>query len=116
MFQGEYNTFFDVVYPSDFTFISNENPANNKIFTNIETRGDFRYWINNSPQEDSNSANHILDHDKTFDTVRVWNEYQDTGVIDLDFLKDTPSNAKKKFRVWRFDIPRDSLHKRQRII
>jgi hypothetical protein len=44
MFQGMYNTFYDKTYPSDFTLISNENPLNDKIFTNVDLRGDFRYW------------------------------------------------------------------------
>lgn len=44
MFKGVYNTFFDKTYQTDFTFISNENPLNDKIFTNIELRGDFRWW------------------------------------------------------------------------
>jgi hypothetical protein len=50
-----------------------------------------------------------------FDTIRVWNEYQDTGDIDLRFIDDVPSNMKKKFRIWRMDIPRDKDHTRQRI-
>jgi len=49
MFQGKYNYFFGKIYPTDFTFISNENPLNDKIFSNIELRGDFRYWPNDNP-------------------------------------------------------------------
>lgn len=115
MFKGKYNTFFDKIYQTDFTFISNENPLNDKIFTNIDMRGDFRYWPDNMPQEDFNSPDHLVDHNKMFDTVRVWNEYQDTGEIDLTFKQDVPSNMKKKFRIWRMDIPRDKDHIRQRI-
>lgn len=102
MFKGLPNVFFDEVYPTDLTFISNENPLNDKIFTNVELRGDFRY-------------NGELDHRKMFDTLRVWNEYQDTGEVNLNFINDVPSNMKKKFRIWRMDIPRDSKHKRERI-
>jgi len=115
MFQGIYNSFFDKSYPSDFTFISNENPLNDKIFTNVEVRGDFRYWIRNEVEDDFNSPNHLVDHRRMFDTVRVWNEYQDTGDIDLRFINDRVSNMKKKFRIWRMDIPRDKDHVRQRI-
>lgn len=50
-----------------------------------------------------------------FDTVRVWNEYQDTGDVDLSFINDVPSNMKKKFRIWRMDIPRDIKDGRQRL-
>lgn len=115
MFQGVYNSFFDEMYPSDFTFISNENPLNDKIFTNIELRGDFRYWIRNEINNNFNSLNHMVDHRRMFDTVRVWDEYQDTGDVDLRFIDDTISNMKKKFRIWRMDIPRDKDNPRQRI-
>lgn len=115
MAQGLYNTFFDKIYQSDFTFISNENPLNDKIFTNIELRGDFRWWERNIIEEDFNSPTHSVDHRRMFDIVRVWNEYQDTGEIDLTFKQDIPSNMKKKFRIWRMDIPRDKDHVRQRI-
>lgn len=115
MFQGKYNTFFSKTYQTDFTFISNENPLNDKIFSNIELRGDFRYWPDNEPQPNFDSSDHEIDHRKMFDTVRVWNEYQDTGDVDLEFINDTPSNMKKKFRIWRMDIPRDKDHFRQRI-
>lgn len=50
-----------------------------------------------------------------FNTIRVWNEYQDTGDVDLQFINDTHSNMKKKFRIWRMDIPRDKDRVRQRI-
>ena len=50
-----------------------------------------------------------------FNTIRVWNEYQDTGEISLQFINDTYINMKKKFRIWRMDIPRDKDHVRQRI-
>lgn len=115
MFKGIYNTFYGKVYPTHFTFISNENPLNDKIFSNIELRGDFRLWYKNQVWEDFDSPSHVIDHRKMFDTVRVWDEYQDTGDIDLDFINDVPSNMKKKFRIWRMDIPRDKDNPRQRI-
>lgn len=115
MFHGTYNTFFNEFYPTDFTFISNENPLNDKIFSNIELRGDFRLWYKNQMWQDFDSEYHVVDHRKMFDSVRVWNEYQDTGDIDLNFINDVPSNMKKKFRIWRMDIPRDKDNSRQRI-
>ena len=115
MFQGEYNSFFGKTYQTDFTFISNENSLNDKIFSNIELRGDFRWWAKNEVEEDFNSPDHLVDHRRMFDTVRVWDEYQDTGEIDLRFIDDIPSNMKKKFRIWRMDIPRDKDNTRQRI-
>jgi hypothetical protein len=52
MFQGQYNTFFDKTYQTDFTFISNADALNDKIFTNIELRGDFRWWERNMIEDD----------------------------------------------------------------
>ena len=41
----------------------------------------------------------------TFDTLEVWNEYQ-KGISNLKYLINKPSPLKKKFRVWRANIPR----------
>ena len=51
----------------------------------------------------------------SFNYIRAWNEYQDTGNVTLHFNKYIPSNLKRKFRIWRANIPRDSTHKRDRI-
>jgi hypothetical protein len=46
---------------------------------------------------------------ETFDSLRVWNEHQDTGEVKLITLSSgIPSNLKKKFNSWRINIPRDS--------
>jgi len=54
----------------------------------------------------------------TFDSFRAWNEYQDTALINLNYLEgneDGPiynriysTKLRKKFRIWRLDIPRAS--------
>lgn len=94
MFAGQYNNFFDELKPFYITYISNDNPAIDKIFTNVQYRADS--YLGNT-----------LQHNSTFNYIRSWNEYQDTGQV--------PINAKKKFRVWRADIPRDEIHHRDRI-
>ena len=43
-----------------------------------------------------------------FNTIQMWNEYQDTGIVPLQKILDKPSNLKDKFRFWKFIIPRDS--------
>lgn len=90
MFSGYYNRIYGEHFPVEFTFVSNENSQIDKTFTNIETRTD--YWIDDELQSDF-----------VFDSMRVFNEYQDTGTVY--------PNAKKKFRIWRIEIPRhkDSL-------
>ena len=47
----------------------------------------------------------MLTSNCAFDTLEVWNEYQ-KGVSYLNTLKNKPSPLKKKFRVWRANIPR----------
>lgn len=89
-----YNTFFGTTYPFDITFISNADASEDKIFTNLELRSDF--YINGE-----------LAHRKNFDYIQVYNEYQNTNKVNLTFNYKVASNLKKKFRIWRMDIPRD---------
>ena len=102
MFAGNYNSFFDNYEPFDITFISNNDSAEDKIFTNIELRADFY-------------ADDTLLHNNSFNYIRAWNEYQDTGKVKLDYTMCKPSNLKKKFRIWRIDIPRDKTNRLDRI-
>ena len=105
MFKGEYNKFFGVHKPWNFTFISNgiENQLMDfdKIFTNIDYRMDVF-------DENGYSA------DTSLDTIQVTNEYQDTGEVNLQrvgatrFIYHKDSNLQKKFRIWRIQIPRDN--------
>ena len=96
MFSGDYNNFFGEDKPYWLTFIANENPTMDKVFNNLEFRTDM--WDGNTfiPME-------------TFDTLRVWDEHQDTGEVTLQTTSGgTLSNLKKKFNVWRANIPRDA--------
>lgn len=102
LFEGNYNTFFGSYKPFDITFISNAESGLDKIFTNLELRADFY-------------SNGTIQHTGMFDYIRAWNEYQDTGNVVLDFKRAKPSNLKKKFRIWRIDIPRDSTRRRDRV-
>jgi hypothetical protein len=102
MFDGEYNSFFGEYKPFDITFISNPDSSEDKIFTNIEARADF-------------VKEGVLQHNRFFDYIQVTNEYQDTGVVPITFNAVAPSNLKKKFRIWRMQIPRDAGNKIDRI-
>lgn len=100
-FEGEYNMFYGEHKPYYITVISNSNPTIDKIYNTLEFRSDS--W-------DSNN----LINDTTFNNLDVWNEYQH-GSCYLDFSKYKVSNLKKKFRVWRANIPRDNSNNRDRI-
>ena len=63
-----------------------------KIFNNLEFRSDS--W---------DSEDNLLN--TTFDTLTTWNEYQE-GTLKLTNIFRRPSGLKRKFRIWRADIPR----------
>ena len=100
-FEGDYNIFYGEFKPYHITFVANSNYNVDKIFNTVEFRADS--W----------NGNNLLNHN-TFDTLEVWNEYQ-KGSTYLDFNMNNPSSLKKKFRIWRANIPRANCNKRDRI-
>lgn len=115
LFTGEYNKFFGEPKEWKFTFISNgvDNSLSDfdKIFSNI----DYRLDIKESGE---------YKHDKSLDYIRVENEYQDTGEVKLVNRKivdnkvtysSSNTNLKKKFRIWRIQIPRDSMNEKHKM-
>ena len=99
--EGDYNYFYNVYKPFSITVVANEHPTEDKIFNNLEYRGD---------------TFDVGEHDgeylylNTFNRLETWNEYQN-GVANLEDVKDNPSNLKKKFRIWRANIPRNTTNK-----
>lgn len=91
-FDGDYNSFYGNIKPFYTTFIANPEPTRDKIFNNLDFRAD------------TYSGDTLLDN-RTFDTLEVWNEYQ-RGKNKLVNVIGRTSNLKKKFRVWRAQIPR----------
>lgn len=98
-----------IYHESYLTIVANPQPTEDKIFSNIEFRADCF------------SSNDSYLPDNTFTHLRVWNEYQDTGLVPLSYKgqsifrddkgnyitsRDIPSNLKKRFRIWRINIPR----------
>lgn len=92
--EGDYNMFFGVYQPFYTTVIANPDMPVDKIFNNLEFRSDS--WDKNG---------NLLN--TTFDTLTVWNEYQQ-GTSTLNNILGRPSDLKKKFRIWRANIPRAS--------
>ena len=85
--------FFSIKYPVELEIVANPEPLLDKTFTNIEFRADGFLNDNYIP-------------DASFTSIRVNNEYQDTGTVKLNKLNNKPSYLKKKFRIWHLDIPR----------
>ena len=100
-FEGDYNMFYGEFKPYSITVVANSDEPYDKIFNNIEFRADS--WDGDT-----------LINAQTFDTLDVWNEYQH-GTSTLSNVIGKPSSLKKKFRVWRANVPRDNSNKRDRI-
>lgn len=96
-FSGDYNKFFTAWKPFGLTVVSNENPTTDKTFTNIEFRAD--------------SYNHLGTRQDfiTFDSLTAEDEYQNASSTLVNNV-----NLRKKFRIWRADIPRVSVLQRMR--
>ena len=112
MWAGDYNYFFDDFKPFWLTFVSNIDPTVDKIFDNLEWRSTVY------TQADGDAG--VLKPLDTFDSLRIWNEYQDTQQSSLFMNIGSPSPLKKKFNVFRAQIPRDkraelTRHSRDRI-
>lgn len=99
--EGDYNIFFGVYQPFYTTIIANPDMPVDKIFNNLEFRSDS--WDKNG---------NLLN--TTFDTLTVWNEYQQ-GTSTLNNILGRPSDLKKKFRIWRANIPRAKANGRDRM-
>lgn len=106
--EGEYNNIFGIKYPYWITYRVCPNPYTDKTFNNIEYRADI---IARSTSDDMIEYPDNLITDKTFDKLDVWNEYQ-FGTVNLDTNKYKVADIKKKFRIWRANIPRDSKDSR----
>lgn len=103
--KGFPNEFFGYVKLPKFTFISNENPTITKIFDTIE----YKASIDRGALDTSRS---------TFDWIRAYNDYQDTGVKKLtSSIKNTffdDASVQKKFRTWKAQLPRANKLQRLR--
>lgn len=99
--KGDYNMFFGTYQPFYTTVIANPDMSIDKIFNNLEFRSD-------SWDKDGNLLN------TTFDTLTTWNEYQQ-GISNLKNSLGSPSNLKRKFRIWRANIPRAKANGRDRM-
>lgn len=110
--KGEYNNFFGERLPYWTILACNPEPQIDKTFTNVE----FQSIMNddgNYDDDDETKFNFNL----PFDYLETWNDYQH-GEALLNhrgyklFQHHTNNNyasLKRKFRLWRCDIPRDNV-------
>ncbi len=98
---GDYNMFYGTFKPFSITYLMSPEGSKDVLFNNLE-------FMSDTFTEDGTIIN------STFDNLTVTNEYQ-SGTCDLKFSTNVPSNLKRKFRLWRINIPRDSSNHRDRI-
>lgn len=104
MFQLPYNMNADKeITPYHITYRVNPEPFVDKVFTNIE------YVADEYLESTEVDKPEILSQTNPFNELKVWNEYQ-FGSCTLN-EKVMPSDLKKKFRIWRANIPRDKKSK-----
>ncbi len=102
---GGYCNFFGTQQPFSMTLVGNPEPQTDKIFTNLE----FRATVDG--EGDTETTPYL-----PFNTLETWDEYQH-GITTLShrnghsaFIHHSgdDSSLKRKFRIWRCDIPRDN--------
>jgi hypothetical protein len=93
MYEGtNYNNFHGTYFDGQISYIVNPNSNIVNTYHNFEI----------SSEVYGNTGANLVD--RTMDTVRVRNDYQDTGVVTI-----TPgTNARRLLRTWRMHLPRDN--------
>jgi hypothetical protein len=108
---GDYCRFFGVNKPYSMTLVGNPEAQADKIFTNLE----FRACVDGDGELNQNTGKFTFT--LPFDSLEVWNEYQhgyaelrnrDGHSAMIHHTPDMQSSLKRKFRIWRCDIPRDN--------
>ena len=105
--KGYHNFYFGKIAPYSIEFISNPDPLNDKVFNTLEFRSDSWYDYGES------NTGQLADFE-TFDKLYVKNEYQNIKT-NLVYNKYGLSNLKKRFRIWKTQIPRDQKYPKDRI-
>lgn len=95
--KGNYGSFYDITYDSNVTLCINAENEFTKEFNNVT-------WYSECYD------NNLIDvPNETFNTIRVFNDHQTTGIIQL-----FPDKVKRFFRYWRHAILRDINSPQQR--
>jgi len=93
--QGDYGNFYGTVYPSTVNIVCNESPVNTKAFDNMS-------WHTEVIDETGTNPINLLK--ETINTVRFYNDYQNSDYITL-----TTTNLKREEREWQMQVARDSV-------
>lgn len=98
-FEGDYNIFYEENKKSTISWIVNPEPQVECTVNNLEYKSEAINVFNNNTE-----VNY------TWDRIQAYNEFQDSGLINLV----SRINIRKENRKWRLNVPRDQ-NKTQRI-
>ncbi len=113
--EGGYCRFFDAAKPYHTILVGNPEPQADKIFTNLE----FRATVDGDGTHETVGQEEVFKKFYLpFNTLETWDEYQ-RGWAQLDIRDghaamihhprlNNDASLKRKFRIWRCDIPRDN--------
>ena len=110
--EGDYCNFFGENKPYWMTLVGNPEPQTDKIFTNLE----FRACVDGDGELSQSTGR--FSFALPFNSLETWDEYQH-GIESLEdkvghgsfmhSLANKTAALKRKFRIWRCDIPRDNV-------
>lgn len=111
--EGEFNNLFGSLQGYHMLYRVAPDPYGDKTFSVLEYRADM-FDMNDPDYNPYMSDGGKLTGD-TFDTLEVWNEYQGNKISVGDStsplypfkVRDKYPDVRRKFRIWRMDIPRD---------
>jgi len=114
---GEYCKFYNTLYPSTLKLIINDNPLYTKVFDNMiimsEAINDNLEWsddLNIYPGSATNPnyPDDVMNKDSTFNSIRCYNQYQNT---DWNTLTITPpnNNIRKVEQGFNIQLPRNKF-------
>lgn len=100
---SDYNTIFGKTFPFSFSFVFNVDNSRTKVVDTVEMRADCYDYDEDEGKEElvGDTWNIARQDGQPFDFIRAYNEYQDTGKVSVDAML-----LRKKFRVWRVQVPR----------
>ena len=99
-----YNNKFFGLYKDYWVDLFVGGSPTDKVFDNIEFRGDLL-----------TDGDELATKACPFNTIRAYNEYQDSGERVLTFEQYSLSNLKNRFRTWDCYVPRNKSSKLGRI-
>ena len=101
---GEYNKFFGVYRDYWVDLLIGGSPTD-KVFDNVEFRGDLL-----------TDDDLLTPKQCPFNTIRAYNEYQDSEEKPLKYNQFSISNIKNRFRSWHSYVPRNAERRHGRIL